>query len=73
MIKIAVTTTASGEHAVWVMLDDNDFNPDPANRGESFIIGAGETLSEALLQARVELEGALNHVRMMAHGALVRP
>lgn len=65
-MKIAVTTEP-GEVYVWAMLDDEDYNREPADRTESFIIGMGSTPREALADARLALEAALGDVAVLEH------
>lgn len=67
-MKIAVTGNP-GDFAVWAMLDDDDFNQDPTNRGESFVIGGGETLEDAFAKAKKDLQRALDDVEVLAFDA----
>lgn len=45
-----------GEFFVWAMLDDPDYNRQPRDRGESFIIGSGDTAAAAIVDALTTLE-----------------
>jgi hypothetical protein len=49
------------------MLDDPDYNANPTERGESFVIGSGSTIPEAVAAAQVELEAALGELAVMEH------
>ena len=60
-MKIAITGEP-GDFQVWAMLDDDDFNSDPCNRGESFVIGSGETIEAARFDAIGDLEAAIEQV-----------
>ena len=71
-MKIAVTGETN-DYQVWAMLDDSDYNDDPANRGESFVIGEGGTLVEALAAAKAALEKAVGDVEVMLHDAAQNP
>lgn len=57
-IKLAATRDLDA-FQVWAMLDDKDFNGNPVERGESFVIGEGATLGAALEDAKQELERAV--------------
>ncbi len=46
-----ITGSGTRDVSVWAMLDDDDFNGRPEQRGESFVIGQGESLPEALAAA----------------------
>lgn len=66
-IKLALMAVAPDDIHVWAMLDDNDHNQNPSQRGESFVIGSGETLREAFRAAKQDLEKALGDLQVMAH------
>ncbi len=69
MAMTLAITQHQGEFHVWAMLDDADFNPNPTDRGESFIVGSGATVIEALTDAQRELERAAGDVAVMLHDA----
>ena len=64
MIKIAATLEY-GVYVVWCMLDDDDANSDPRERGESFVIAEGATLPIALDLARKELERVAGEIAVL--------
>jgi hypothetical protein len=69
-IAIGVTQDdADGDFHVWAMLDNTEQNPDPTSRGESFIVGAGATVIDALTDAETELERAGGEIAVMLHEA----
>ena len=63
-MKLALTGR-EGDYSVWAMLDDPDFHDDPTQREESFVIGTGATVEEALADARKELLDAADTVAMI--------
>jgi hypothetical protein len=67
-MKLAITEN-EGEFAVWAMLDDADFNPDPTKRHESFIVGIGPTVVDALQDAERELDRTAGELAVMLHDA----
>jgi hypothetical protein len=69
-IKLAITRDdQDGTFFVWAMLDDSAFNSDPTNRGESFIVGGGDTLLDALADAEREFDRAAGELAVTLHDA----
>lgn len=48
-----------GDYVVWAMLDDDDLPDKPEFRSESFVIGGGATIGQAIDSARSDLNDAL--------------
>jgi hypothetical protein len=58
-LKVVLARDFGGDgFVVWAMLDDPDYNGQPQDRGESFVIGQGATPAEAVDEAIRDLKRA---------------
>jgi hypothetical protein len=65
-IELAVTHSHEDQQFyVWTMVNDPGLSRDPTRRAESFIVGAGDTILDAMVDAKVELARALSEVDAM--------